>query len=64
MCFEGITVKQVNYTFEIDKESYYPKQLEAKMSFIVNMEGEETSIHQTKNGSYSNFNEVNEIEVP
>ncbi|GGF32958.1 hypothetical protein GCM10010954_35170 [Halobacillus andaensis] len=61
---EGLTVEQVNYTFEVDKESYYPKQLDAEMNFTMNMEGEETSIHQTMSGSYSNFNEVGEIEIP
>ncbi|MCP3028306.1 DUF6612 family protein [Halobacillus sp. A5] len=61
---EGLTVDKVEYSFKVDKDSYYPRKLDAKMDFTMDVEGEETAISQEMSGTYSNFNNVKEIQIP
>ncbi|WP_101843221.1 DUF6612 family protein [Halobacillus sp. Marseille-P3879] len=61
---EDLTVEKVDYSFEVDKESYYPRKLDAELDFTIEMDGEKTSINQVISGNYSNFNKVEDIQIP
>ncbi|MGP4076580.1 DUF6612 family protein [Halobacillus sp. K22] len=61
---EKMTVNKVDYTFIVNKETYYPESVDMEMDFTINQNGENTHMVQTMKGKYSQFNEVGNISVP
>ncbi len=61
---DNVTIKNVDYTFKIDKESYYPTAIDMEMNFTIDDQGKKTHIKQTLNGIYSDYNQIGEISVP
>ncbi|MCA1011037.1 DUF6612 family protein [Halobacillus halophilus] len=59
-----MTVNKVEYTFVVNKDTYYPSSVDMEMDFTVNQNGESTHMVQTFSGKYSDFNEVGNISVP
>ncbi|MGP4070548.1 DUF6612 family protein [Halobacillus sp. B29] len=61
---KNMTVNKVDYTFVVNKETYYPSSVDMEMDFSINQNGENTHMVQTFTGEYSDFNEVGNISVP
>ncbi|MCA0972840.1 hypothetical protein LCM20_19825 [Halobacillus litoralis] len=61
---DSVTFNSVEYMYTIDKETYYPKKMDMSMNITVEEAGEKMTIDQTTKGSYSNFNEIDEITIP
>gem|GEM_PF-5688939 len=59
-----MTVNKVDYTFVVNKETYYPSTVDMEMDFTINQNGENTHMVQTFTGKYSDYNEVGNISVP
>ncbi|WP_054707355.1 DUF6612 family protein [Bacillus sp. JCM 19041] len=61
---ELFELENMTYTIYVNKETFYQKKME--MSYDVIMEEEGTTINMTGNaeGTYSSFNEIEEIEIP
>ena len=59
-----MTVNKVDYTFVVNKDTYYPSSVDMEMDFSINQNGENTHMVQTFTGKYSDFNEVGNISVP
>ncbi|SFG02458.1 hypothetical protein SAMN05216353_11915 [Halobacillus alkaliphilus] len=59
-----MTVNKVDYTFVVNKDTYYPSAVDMEMDFTINQNGEKTHMVQTFTGKYSDFNEVGNITVP
>ncbi|CCG46200.1 hypothetical protein HBHAL_3857 [Halobacillus halophilus DSM 2266] len=61
---KNMTVNKVDYTFVVNKETYYPSSVDMEMDFSIKQNGENTHMVQTFTGEYSDFNEVGNISVP
>lgn len=61
---KGVTINSINYTFTIDKETYYPTALDLKMDLEIEQNGQKSKIKQNIKGTYSKYNEIGEITVP
>lgn len=60
----GVEVNELSYRFAIDKDSYYPQNMNMDMSMTVEENGESITIQQSMYGEYSRFNEIEEITIP
>lgn len=60
----GVEVNELRYRFAIDKDSYYPQNMNMEMSMTVEENGESITIQQSMSGEYSRFNEIEEITIP
>ncbi|GAB2676030.1 DUF6612 family protein [Paenibacillus thermoaerophilus] len=60
----GMNVKKADYTFSIDKKTFYPDTMKIEMDMEMNNQGQPFNISQTMQGEYSKFNEIKEITVP
>ncbi|MCT2537825.1 hypothetical protein NC661_12260 [Aquibacillus koreensis] len=61
---ESVSVNNLHYTISIEKETYYPTSLVIDMNVVIEEDGQETTIVQKVDATYSNYNEVDEIIVP
>ncbi|TPE66452.1 DUF6612 family protein [Halalkalibacterium halodurans] len=62
--FQMMSLSDVEYTVNIDKETFLQQSMSMKMTMTMEMEEESMSIQQTSTGTFSNFNEVDPIEIP
>lgn len=61
---EGLKVNKLDYTYEIDKKTYHPLNFTVNMDFDMEIEGEKVQSVQKMTGSYSKFNEIEDITIP
>ncbi|RBW67833.1 DUF6612 family protein [Bacillus taeanensis] len=61
---EEMKINNLEYTFVVNKETFYPEKFNMTMDMEVNAEGEKVNMTQKASGTYSNFNGVDEIVVP
>lgn len=57
-------ITQLDYTLHINKETFYQEAIDMMMEFSMEAEGEKISMIQHSTGTFSNFNEIESIEVP
>ncbi|WP_050182320.1 DUF6612 family protein [Domibacillus robiginosus] len=61
---QGIDIKKVDYTINIDKETFQTTAVDMIMDMTMEMEGQSMTMNQVMNADYSNYNEVEAITVP
>lgn len=61
---EGMSIEKVDYTINIDKETFETTTVDMIMDMTMEMEGETMQINQVMNADYSNYNGVETITVP
>ncbi|MFC0523942.1 DUF6612 family protein [Pontibacillus salicampi] len=61
---KGLTINNLEYTFTIQKDTYYPKQLDLTMDLSMEQNGTTADMKQEVQATYSKYNEVGEITVP
>lgn len=62
--FENINFNQVEYEIYIHKDTFYFEDMNVKMDYDMEIEGESFSLKQDIQSTYSNHNEIGEIIVP
>jgi hypothetical protein len=61
---EEMSINHLQYTFVVNKETFYPEKFNMTMEMAINAEGENVKMIQEAAGTYSNFNGVDEIVIP
>ena len=61
---EAMNIEKVDYTINIDKESFETTAVDMIMDMTMEMEGETMEMNQVMNADYSNYNGVETITVP
>ncbi|OES46240.1 DUF6612 family protein [Domibacillus iocasae] len=59
-----MSIEKVDYTINIDKETFETTTVDMIMDTTMEMEGETMQINQVMNADYSNYNDVETITVP
>src|SRR5699024_4670485 len=62
--FESISYEQLEYEMTIDKDSFYVQELNMIMDMTMDIEGETMKIKQNMETTYTDYNEVEAIEIP
>ncbi|MDV2684261.1 DUF6612 family protein [Alkalihalophilus lindianensis] len=57
-------ITRMDYMIHINKETFYQEAIDMAMEFSMEAEGETISMVQQSTGTFSNFNEIDSIEVP
>jgi hypothetical protein len=57
-------ITRMDYMIHINKETFYQEAIDMAMEFSMEAEGETISMVQHSTGTFSNFNEIDSIEVP
>jgi hypothetical protein len=60
----AMNIKNMEYTFTVDKKTYYPKSMKMNMDLEMDNQGQKMRLVQNIDGTYSNYNSVKEIVVP
>jgi len=60
----GMKITKMEYSFTIDKKTYYPKNMKVNMDFDMDVQGQKMRMIQAIDGTYANYNGVKEITVP
>lgn len=61
---KGINIEKVDYTINIDKETFETTAVKMVMDMTMEMEGQSMKLNQTMNADYGNYNKVETITVP
>ncbi|OXS74530.1 DUF6612 family protein [Domibacillus enclensis] len=61
---EAMNIEKVDYTINIDKETFETTAVDMIMDMTMEMEGEKMDMNQVMNADYSNYNGVETITVP
>lgn len=61
---EAMNIEKVDYTINIDKETFETTAVDMIMDMTMEMEGETMEMNQVMNADYSNYNGVETITVP
>ncbi|MCM3785449.1 hypothetical protein M3231_20980 [Neobacillus mesonae] len=61
---EQMDIKNIELSYSVNKESYYPAEMIYNMEMSMDMEGQTVSIVMAMDGSFSQYNELEEIEIP
>ena len=62
--FEQMEINQLNYVMYIDKETFYLDEMEMEMEMEMSAEGETMVMNQATHGTFSGFDEIDQIEIP
>lgn len=62
--FESISYEQLEYEMTIDKDTFYVQELNMIMDMTMDLEGETMKIKQNMETTYTDYNEVEAIEIP
>jgi len=57
-------INQINYEIIINKETFYPTNIKTVMDMEISAEGETIHLKQNMEGTYSEYNKINEVKVP
>ncbi|MFE8703319.1 DUF6612 family protein [Cytobacillus sp. FJAT-54145] len=61
---ENMVINELQYTFVLDKTTFYPTKLDIKMNMDMTTDGQTINIIQNMNGEYTKYNELTEITIP
>ncbi|MCM3790441.1 hypothetical protein M3221_18870 [Domibacillus indicus] len=61
---KGMNIEKVDYTINVDKETFQTTAVDMIMDMTMEMEGESMKVNQVMNADYSNYNKVKAITVP
>lgn len=61
---ENMVINELQYTFVLDKTTFYPTKLDIKMNMDMTTDGQTINIIQNMNGEYTKYNELTEINIP
>ncbi|WP_046175932.1 DUF6612 family protein [Domibacillus indicus] len=61
---KAMNIEKVDYTINIDKESFQTTAVDMMMDMTMEIEGEKMEMNQVMNADYSNYNGVETITVP
>lgn len=64
MALEDMTIHSVNYIISIDKETFLTNSMNMTMDMDMNIEGETMNIKSDVQADYSQYNEIDAINVP
>src|SRR5690625_2822606 len=62
--FDNISFDNVNYDIVINKETFYFSELNVKMDYEMEIEGEKIKVNQDVKSKYENHNNVDAITIP
>lgn len=62
--FNNMKINQINYEIIINKETFYPTNIKTVMDMEISAEGETIHLKQNMEGTYSEYNKINEVKVP
>ncbi|MFB1051422.1 DUF6612 family protein [Paraliobacillus sp. JSM ZJ581] len=61
---EAIAINQLNYEITLDKSTYYVSSISTELDMTITDNGEETSISQKIDRTYTKYNELEDLKVP
>lgn len=61
---DGMKINSTDYHIVIDKETYFPVTVKIDMDMTMTQEDEKVDMKQNINMTYSNYNEIEKIELP
>ncbi|AXF56213.1 DUF6612 family protein [Salicibibacter kimchii] len=62
--FEQMEINTLDYVMYIDKETFYQDEIKMNMDLEMEQEGQTMEMAQEMQGTFSDFDEIDEIEVP
>ncbi|WP_053218820.1 DUF6612 family protein [Virgibacillus senegalensis] len=60
----SLNLHQLDYTITVNKKSYYPENMTVDMDLDIEENGTTINISQQMEAAYSNFNELDNIQIP
>ncbi|MCM3128524.1 DUF6612 family protein [Paenibacillus provencensis] len=61
---EQMDIKSIDLSYSVNKETYYPADMTYNMEMSMEMEGQNVTIVMAMDGSFSEYNELDGIEIP
>ncbi|HEX6922329.1 MAG TPA: DUF6612 family protein [Bacillales bacterium] len=61
---KNLKLNKIKYTFVLDKETYQPESMKMNMDMSFSQNGKTINLVQNASGSYSKYNQIEEITVP
>jgi len=60
----NMKINEIKYEIHINKETYYPTSLNTVMDMEITAEGETVKLKQNMEGTYTDYNKIEEVKVP
>ncbi|SFS78075.1 DUF6612 family protein [Paenibacillus sp. 453mf] len=61
---EQMDIKSIDLSYSVNKDTYYPADMTYNMEMSMEMEGQNVTIVMAMDGSFSEYNELDGIEIP
>ena len=62
--FEGMNISKLDYVLYINKDTYFQEEMSMNLDMQMDADGESFTISQSSHGTFSQFNEIDEITIP